>query len=103
MITEIDKLDDLPNKGKVVLDFYGTFCRPCLMLLPKLKSISEKSEFVDVQFFKVNIEEANILTQSFDIEAVPTIIFMNEGAEIDRVLGANTDEINRKIEELVAL
>jgi thioredoxin 1 len=64
-------------KGKVVIDFYATWCGPCQMLAPIMEEVSK--EITDVTFYKVNVDNSNSLAQKFNVQSIPTIYFLNNG------------------------
>lgn len=46
-----------------------------------------------VSFYKVNVDVANELGQSQEITSLPTLLFYNNGFEVDRVIGAGLGRI----------
>ena len=42
------KISQISNKEFVLLDFWGTWCKPCLALTPQLKQLTNKHENVDI-------------------------------------------------------
>ena len=65
-------------------------------------SVEEQSnEFKNILFFKVDVEdvESNSLVERCAPEVMPLFIFFKKGKEIDRVRGANEDELRSKVEK----
>lgn len=69
----------------VVLDFWATWCGPCRMLAPVLEEI--ESEYPEVAFGKVNVDEEAELAQMFKIVSIPTLVFMKNGEIIKKSVG----------------
>jgi thioredoxin 1 len=69
-----------------VLDFYAEWCQPCKQI-SKILPHFEKSIAGIGSVEKVNIEEQADLTESFGIRSVPTFVLMQNGIEVDRVVG----------------
>ncbi|CAF0903689.1 unnamed protein product [Adineta steineri] len=87
------------NKGKlIVLDFFATWCGPCLRVAPKIDDWSS-GEFKDtVVFLKCDVDQGEAVSQEFNVEAMPTFVFFKDGKEIHRVVGANVDQLKADIE-----
>lgn len=83
----------LKGKELLLVDFYATWCGPCNVMSPIIDEISQKYN-EDVRVAKVNIDENQELTEEYNIEVVPTMIFYKNGSELGRLSGV------RPIEEL---
>jgi thioredoxin 1 len=70
----------------VVVDFYATWCGPCKLLAPMLDELAGPLAN-QVKFVKINVDEAPSLSQRFDIQAIPTLIFFKNGKVVDRLIG----------------
>jgi thioredoxin 1 len=71
----------------VVVDFYADWCAPCRTAEPILVELS-RSLAGRVKFAKVNVDEADRLTQSYGIHSIPTYVFLHQGKEKGREIGA---------------
>ena len=69
----------------VVLDFLAEWCGPCRMLAPVLEEIG--TEYPEVAFGKVNVDEEAGLAQMFKIVSIPTLVFMKNGEIIKKSVG----------------
>jgi thioredoxin 1 len=70
----------------VVVDFYTTWCGPCKLLAPMLDELAGPLAN-QVKFVKINVDEAPALSQRFDIQAIPTLIFFKNGKVADKLIG----------------
>ena len=71
--------------GKVLVDFWATWCPPCKMLAPVVDEVSE--ELTDVKVCKINVDEQPDLAMQFRVANIPTLIVFENGEEVNRSLG----------------
>ncbi len=74
------------SNGKVLVDFFATWCGPCKMLAPVLEKVAEGRE--DVTFYKVDVDNSRELALSFGIQSIPTLILFENGEETKRNVGS---------------
>ena len=80
--------DAVTGQGKpVMIDFWATWCGPCRRLAPIVEELAAEFDG-KVIVGKCDIEENTDLTERFGIMNVPTIVFIKDGKEVDRVVGA---------------
>lgn len=86
-----ENLKEEIKEGKVILDFYATWCGPCKMLSPMLESIAnERSE---IKVIKIDIDEHEDIAREYGIMSVPTLIYFNNGKEISKTNGFLPKEV----------
>ncbi len=95
MVQEITQPNEVPVKGNVILDFYATWCGPCKKIAPDYHLLSKATSHV--QFFKVNVDEADELATQMNVEALPTFVLLKDGKEVGRVQGADMTAVVQKI------
>ena len=71
--------------GKVLVDFYATWCGPCKMLSPIIDEIAE--EHTELKVGKVNVDEEVALAMQFKVSAIPTVILFENGEMVDKFVG----------------
>ena len=76
----------LKSDKPVFVDFYATWCGPCKMMEPIVEQASE--EVPEVDFVKVDVDDAENLAILYGISSIPCMIFFKNGEEADRVIGA---------------
>ncbi len=75
------------TQGLVMVDFWAAWCGPCRAIAPVLEQVAEASEG-RVTLMKVNVDENPGLAARYGIRSIPTILFVKQGAVVDRVVGA---------------
>ena len=69
-----------------VVDFWATWCGPCLMLAPVVEKLGE--EFGEkVLVAKVDVDAEPELARRFGVMSIPTVVFLKNGKEFDRKVG----------------
>ncbi|MEN3006170.1 MAG: thioredoxin [Candidatus Methanosuratincola petrocarbonis] len=81
----------------VVIDFWATWCGPCMYMVPIFEKIARKYAGKAV-FGRMNVDENPIVPGRLGIYGIPTFVFFKNGKEIDRMVGA-TSEAN--LEEMI--
>ena len=77
-----NRLGNLP----VILDFHATWCGPCKMLAPHLQAIQNKYKGKLV-IYRIDVDREPLLAQRFNIQAMPTIVFMGSKKSFKSELG----------------
>ena len=96
-ITEISTMDIFKQKvlqspGKIVVDFYASWCEPCKEYGPLLEKIADEKQ-QGVAFARVDVDAAEEIARKYDIEAMPTTLIFENGKEINRLMGIQTKEM----------
>lgn len=73
----------------VVIDFYADWCVPCQALGPIFEEVAE-TYGQEVSFCKLNIDENKKLAISNQVLSIPTMLFIKNGREMERVNGPIT-------------
>ena len=76
------------GEGKLMLvDFWADWCGPCQMLGPVMENLAAQYEGKAL-VAKVNVDEEPELARRFGVMSIPTVVFLKEGREFDRKVGA---------------
>lgn len=98
-------VNEVIASGKpVVIDFWATWCGPCMRLAPVIDELAQ--EYADkVVIGKYNVDEESELSGQYRIMSIPTILFFKNGEQVRdlRLTGATRDELKTRIEKLLTL
>ncbi len=98
-ITDDDfETEVINNEGICVVDFYATWCGPCMRLAPILEEIANSRAECDI--FKVDVDENKEIASKLNIDTIPTICIYKDGKLVDKRIGyMSKEELIEFIEE----
>jgi thioredoxin 1 len=81
-----DSFDEsIKTQDAVLVDFWAEWCSPCKAMNPVLEEAEATS---GTPLFKVNAEMEIGLCKRFKVQKVPSLLFLKEGQEVARIVGA---------------
>lgn len=72
-------------EGKVLVDFFATWCGPCTMLAPVLEQVADSKP--EVKIVKVDVDEEPELATRYKVMSIPTLIVFEKGEVVKKSLG----------------
>lgn len=78
-----------------LLKFYADWCGPCKKMAPTITKL--ETEFPDIKFISVDIDDSTDLVKKHGVKSVPTLILLDGEKEISRVVGQSLIDPLRKL------
>ncbi len=86
-------------KTPVVVDFWASWCGPCMMLAPVMEELD--GELPQIKFCKVNVDDERDLAMEFQIDSIPTLLCVKDGHVVRRLVGyREKDTLKKELEAL---
>ncbi|XP_031480202.1 thioredoxin-like protein CXXS1 [Nymphaea colorata] len=79
----------------VVVHFTASWCAPSIAMKHFFEELA--LNFQDILFLLVDVDEVKGVASKMEVKAMPTFIFFNGANQVDKIVGANPDEIKRRV------
>ena len=70
----------------VLVDFWATWCGPCLRLAPIVEEIA-KNYKDKLKVCKLNVDDASETASKYGVMSIPTLVFFKDSKVIDELVG----------------
>jgi thioredoxin 1 len=77
--------DVIQAEKPVLVDFWATWCGPCLMIAPILEEIADEYEQVTIAKLDVDMNPAT--PGQFGVMGIPTLLLFKDGEPVERITG----------------
>lgn len=86
VLTKENFENEVINSEKAVLiDFWASWCGPCMMLAPVIEEIATENDGIKV--CKVNVDEQPELANKFGISSIPALFVVKNGKITNNAVG----------------
>ena len=85
----------LQSEEAILVDFWASWCGPCMMLAPHLEELSKTHKVG-----KVNVDEQMELAVRFGVASIPTLLVFKGGQLVNQSLGYQSLESLQKLMEV---
>jgi len=107
-MSKLDSINDidfdqkvLQAKGPVLVDFWASWCRPCLMVAPILDELAEKYSG-KINFVKVDVDQNPKTAARYNVMSIPTILIFKNGQPVSHIVGLRPkEELGRSLDAVL--
>ena len=83
----------LKSEKPILLDFWATWCGPCMRQGPIVEALAEEGYNVG----KIDVDQEMGLAQQFKVMIIPTLLIFKGGQEVHRLVGLTSKEDLKKL------
>ncbi|KAJ4832450.1 Thioredoxin-like protein cxxs1 [Turnera subulata] len=80
----------------VVVHFTASWCMPSVAMNPFFVQLS--SSYKDILFLLVDVDEVKRVATKMEVKAMPTFLLMRAGKQVDKLVGANPEEMRKRVD-----
>lgn len=96
-ITETEWESEVLNaKDPVLVDFWASWCGPCMMLAPIIDQIAKEQKY-GIKVVKVNMDQNPSLASSNSVQSIPTIRIFKNGKAVKSTVGVQSKAALEKL------
>ncbi len=85
------------SSGKYILEFCSERCVACKTVEAIMNKLIK--EYHDIKLVKIDVRKNRNLAKKFGVIALPVLVFIKDGVEVDRIKGARTEKELREFIE----
>jgi thioredoxin 1 len=87
----------LESTNPVLVDFWATWCGPCLAMAPVLETLDKEWANV-VLIAKIDVDDNPITARKYGIMSIPTLMLFKKGRPVERITGVvSKAEIQKRV------
>ena len=76
----------LKSEMPILVDFWATWCKPCLMVAPIIEELAEEYSG-KMAFGKINVDQNRVIASKYSIMSIPTMLIFKNGEPVSQIVG----------------
>ncbi|XP_077211036.1 C-terminal cysteine residue is changed to a serine 1 [Tasmannia lanceolata] len=80
----------------VVVHFTASWCAPSVAMTHFFEELA--LNYQDILFLLVDVDDVKVVASKMEIKAMPTFVLLREGTKMDKLVGANPEEMRKRID-----
>ena len=90
--------EEQTKSGYALVDFWATWCGPCISLAPTIDELAEKHDG-QLKVCKVDVDANMESAAKFGVRGIPYIILLKDGKKVDEVTGNDPGRVKALAEQ----
>ncbi|MCK5805555.1 MAG: thioredoxin [Lentisphaeria bacterium] len=86
-----ETFDESVAGKRVLVDFWATWCGPCQKQLPILNTVAEQVKG-HAEILTVDVDDNKDLAKRFSVQTIPTLVLLEDGKEVQRFVGVQSEK-----------
>ncbi|KAK6797663.1 hypothetical protein RDI58_005365 [Solanum bulbocastanum] len=82
----------------IVAHFTAVWCIPSVAMKPFMEELAFM--YQNMSFLTVDVDEVKEVASKYEVKAMPTFLLLKAGVPVDKIVGANPDEMKKRIHSL---
>ena len=85
----------------VLVDFWATWCKPCLVVAPIVDELTDEFEG-RINFVKVDVDANQKIAANYGVMSIPTLLIFKNGEPVTNIVGARPkNELKKNLESVL--
>ena len=90
----------LSSKARpIVVKMTASWCAPCKRIDPSYVLLARKHPADSIKFYRIDVDELEDVSESLEVDLMPSFLLFENGKEVERVKGANVRELEDMVKQ----
>ncbi|OIT20837.1 PREDICTED: thioredoxin-like protein CXXS1 [Nicotiana attenuata] len=83
----------------IVAHFTAAWCIPSVAMNPYMEELASMYQNT-ISILTIDVDEVKEVASKYEVKAMPTFLLLKDGVPVDKLVGANPDEIRKRVQSL---